>query len=79
MNATKKKIHSDIVQVLFERGLTSKDNAHVVSLQVQLLQALGSDIKIINSSVAGEIIGLVGEEKDVTIVLQHCDIVWKKN
>lgn len=79
IKADKKIISGELKQVLFDKGLTSKDDAKVISLQVQLLQTLGSDIKIISSSVAGEIIGLVGDEADITEVLKYHDITWKKN
>ena len=78
LKADKKVIAGTVKQVLFDKGLTSKDDAKVISLQVQLLQTLGSDITIISSSVAGEIIGLVGDEADITEALKYHEITWKK-
>jgi len=71
IKVTRKKIKGSVEQCLFNKGLTSNEGAKLLSLQVLVLQELGSDIKIINSSKAGEIIGLVGDKKDIDEAIKY--------
>lgn len=71
IKAKKIPVHDAVVQVLFDKGLTSVEKSNLIALGVAIHLELGHDIHTIHSANAGEIIGLVGEEKYIDDILKY--------
>ena len=67
------------VQILFSKGLTSKEKSNLVALKISEHLELGHDVSILNSAHNGEIIGIQGDASHLKDILKYHDVTYGKD